>query len=423
LTLADVVARLEQTTPPLVVRHRLSSRGAGPALFSLLDTDGDGRLSKGELDSAESSLRCRDFNDDELITADELILGPGRASDSGSAIADSIDGPVVAVTAATTPERLVDILLLRYDRNRDGKLSFGGSPPEIRSPTGAFARFDANHDEALDRTELAALLASPPDIEISFFFGRQASASRPADRTKPEAATAYRLRRKLDGGYRLTVAENEIDFRRNNRDPAQPDLMPQLSDFDQNKNGVLEGDELTAAGLAPILSLVDTNNDGKVNTEEFDAYHEWQGEIAGAQLVLEATDEGQDLFSLLDRNGDGFLSPRELKTAADILATEDHDHHGCISSADIPYHIMLELSRGGPAAKANAAVPAGASVRRPRPAKTTDQPPEWFTKMDRNGDGEISPAEFLGSREQFDKLDSNHDGLIDAAEAIASGKP
>jgi hypothetical protein len=42
--------------------------------------------------------------------------------------------------------------------------------------------------------------------------------------------------------------------------------------------------------------------------------------------------------------------------------------------------------------------------------------------MDRNGDGEVSPEEFLGSREQFDKLDLNHDGLIDTAEAAAASK-
>ncbi len=38
--------------------------------------------------------------------------------------------------------------------------------------------------------------------------------------------------------------------------------------------------------------------------------------------------------------------------------------------------------------------------------------------MDRNADGDISPREFLGSRETFDKLDRDHDGLLDPHEAI-----
>jgi hypothetical protein len=41
--------------------------------------------------------------------------------------------------------------------------------------------------------------------------------------------------------------------------------------------------------------------------------------------------------------------------------------------------------------------------------------------MDRNGDGDLTPEEFLGTRAQFDKLDTNHDGLIDFSEAAAAG--
>jgi hypothetical protein len=39
--------------------------------------------------------------------------------------------------------------------------------------------------------------------------------------------------------------------------------------------------------------------------------------------------------------------------------------------------------------------------------------------MDRNGDGDVSRSEFLGSKEDFDAIDTDRDGLISAEEAEA----
>ena len=45
--------------------------------------------------------------------------------------------------------------------------------------------------------------------------------------------------------------------------------------------------------------------------------------------------------------------------------------------------------------------------------------PLWFRKMDRNGDGDVSRKEWLGTPEQFDAIDTDRDGLISADEAEA----
>ena len=53
----------------------------------------------------------------------------------------------------------------------------------------------------------------------------------------------------------------------------------------------------------------------------------------------------------------------------------------------------------------------------PAPVAKKGSAPEWFTRMDRNGDGDITLKEFLGDREAFEKLDANKDGFIEPAEA------
>jgi hypothetical protein len=43
--------------------------------------------------------------------------------------------------------------------------------------------------------------------------------------------------------------------------------------------------------------------------------------------------------------------------------------------------------------------------------------PVWFRKMDRNGDGDVSRREFLGTKDQFRQVDADGDGIISPEEA------
>ena len=53
----------------------------------------------------------------------------------------------------------------------------------------------------------------------------------------------------------------------------------------------------------------------------------------------------------------------------------------------------------------------------PPPAAVTTRGPIWFRKMDRNGDGDVSLREFLGTREDFRAIDGDGDGMISLDEA------
>ena len=75
---------------------------------------------------------------------------------------------------------------------------------------------------------------------------------------------------------------------------------------------------------------------------------------------------------------------------------------------DLPHRLDLVWSLGAP----------DLNVGKERHSNATINAPIWFKLMDRNADGDISPREFIGSRDDFRKLDLDGDGLISIAEAV-----
>ena len=83
------------------------------------------------------------------------------------------------------------------------------------------------------------------------------------------------------------------------------------------------------------------------------------------------------------------------------------------------YNLSLDLSRGGsrPATVNNVAAMRGSAEPQ---VKADRSGPSWFTRMDRNRDGDVSLSEFIGSRASFTLLDQDADGLISISEAAAA---
>jgi Ca2+-binding EF-hand superfamily protein len=163
-------------------------------------------------------------------------------------------------------------------------------------------------------------------------------------------------------------------------------------------------------GLRELFRYADRNGDDRLTRAELEDYLRLVELGVRGQVWFRVTDCDRNPFSFLDTDGDDRLSYRELLRASDLLYPDAAE----IAGLPLQFH----LSFGGPAVKSWGGVPVPAVAKRRRSAVAdTSAAPRWFRAMDRNGDGVVSPWEFIGSPEIFRKLDSNGDGVITPDEA------
>ncbi len=393
------------------------------ALFHYLDRDQDGKLSREELLAAPASLRPLDLNEDELLDASELFSGPaGTRFRTPAPPADASPAATAffLLHPADPPGPLVRRLLARYDRDKCGKLS----PAEIALDRAAFDRLDANHDGRLDAAELARWGQGPPDLELLIQLGQARDREgktivlNSPERARPLVSS---IRPDLRGALVIALPDTQIDLWRG--EPVLPDargagarLQARFRALDANGDGYLDGKEVfhEPFDLVALLRLADRDGDGRVSAKEFAAFADFQERAAAVTTLLTVTDRGRSLFAMLDADRDDRLGPRELRNAWARLAPWDRNGDGRIEVGEVPRQFQLVVSQG----HVRPASPAPGAFDEParRPVERT-RGPVWFRKMDRNHDGDVSPAEFLGPPEDFKRIDADGDGLIDVDEA------
>jgi Ca2+-binding EF-hand superfamily protein len=155
----------------------------------------------------------------------------------------------------------------------------------------------------------------------------------------------------------------------------------------------------------------DINQDAKVFIKEIEESFALAQLPLRTQVRATVSNQGNSLFKTLDLSGDNRLSLREIKTAEKQILAFGTNKDGTIKALEIPQTISVLFSRGNPVI---AYRPGQSTAARNRP---TNSNPAWFTRMDRNGDGDITLKEFLGEKAQFAKLDKNSDGFNEPAEA------
>jgi Ca2+-binding EF-hand superfamily protein len=364
-------------------RLSLEEFGAGKAIFSMLDRNGDGFIGPAELAQVAPQRPQRPNKTDKADKTD-------RKPEGGT------DRP------APDPERIkraASGLMQRFDKNQDGKLTQDELPQGGRFD---LAKADKNQDGAVDLFELTMALSE-----------------RAGKAGKGKAAGK-------DG---------------NRQAQAGQQLMRRLQQLDANQDGEITKDEWK--GPEQYFARLDADGDGKIakaeikraakqmqgrwNNRRPDAFFNRFDADKDGKIAKDEWKMRPEIFTRLDANGDGFITkdevrpqgPRnrramygELRTGKDsahFLAQWDKNRDGQVSSEEFPHERRFaEIDSD------NDGVLSKAEIEDAMDKKDREAGYGFLERFDLNGDGMVTREEFTGPAVAFERADKNHDGVVDA---------
>lgn len=414
----------------LFVRSLNSDNQITDKFFKLIDLDSDGKLSKNEVEQLVTYLKRFDADEDECLTVNEIL--PGIFNSFGTPAMPGKE-PVVSASplevfpVGKIPERAVEQMLLRYDRDKNLRLSV----EESGLDAAAFGRLDLNKDNELSLLELLAWRDAPADFELEMTLDPQQANCKAVLLNAPksgEAKGGLDLQVQDGGRAVLTLGNQKLSFATrvapsSGRRVAQPNELNQVfAEADVGNKGYIAEKDLVGPAfqlMRLLFDLMDRDADGKLTRKEFNAYAAIQSSFSGLPLLVQYGANTPSLFAVLDQNSDNRLSLRELRDAWSVLSKLESPGRDAITRSAIQPQGTIDF--GKLVMLEGTATVAGFSPSGPRTAPRTSGP-IWFARMDRNSDEELSRSEFLGSREDFDKIDSDRDDRISLQEALAADK-
>ena len=369
--------------------------GESPAVdFARLDTDRDGSVTKQEW-----KHHCRAHEYTGIVGAKLLPSEEDR--------------------------RLGEIFWDSLDVDENGTID----QKELSSASRLLGRHDLNDDEYLDRSELLnnQTTATRPtwtgvvndteeaaDVALHVALGVKPSVSLPTSARSSDCelrhptAEQFQL---IDAQRRFIVIGSNVRRRPNVRSSSEfivAQFQAALGEQKAISKANMESDP-TLGSLVEIFAVANRNQVQELSLAELRSYLALIESGLNAQVCIKLSDHGRNLFPVLDADQDGRLSCLEIAAARDLPAL------GSAAAQMKVYRLefgALPLRSWG-----GIAIPV---VKPPRPSPMQQQGPRWFTSLDRNRDGVVSPREFLGPLAVFRQFDKNRNGLIQPDEAFSA---
>jgi Ca2+-binding EF-hand superfamily protein len=262
--------------------------------------------------------------------------------------------------------------------------------------------------------ELSALMKSEPDLSMDIDLSAPGDQAMRIDHGRLgkqlEQARSDVIKLKHKTGM-LTIGYQARDLMAE----SERNTQAAFNAIDVDANGYLDRDEIVDHQRFEryLFDGMDTNDDDRVFADEMLAYVRAYTEPATMTCQATLLDAGNGFFQILDDNGDGRISIRELRQCESLLLAQS-DEQQQINPSRMTKSYRIVFQRGGVSLFGRVSRP---QAETPEALLRAPSGPIWFQRMDRNSDGDLVWDEFLGPREAFHQLDRDGDNLVSTQEA------